>query len=230
MSVVYWIHLLEHTDMFTEGYIGVCCKDAQHRFKAHKKAAEANSQNTVHKAIRKYGDTILVTTLVEGSSEYCYDLENKLRPTPNVGWNIAIGGRVPHGMTHSQEVRDKISEIRKNFSPEQKARLAAIPKMLGKKHSEESRKRISESLKKSGRKGTKSGIQPWLHGMANKDMWRMADQVFDFLLQFPNSTHYKIAKALPIAKKTALTIKEKIEAGWNPKEDSEWLTFQTAKE
>lgn len=226
MSVVYWIHLPEHTDMFSQGYVGVCCKDAQHRFKAHKKAAEANSSNVVHRAIRKYKDLIVIDTLLEGSSEYCYDIENKLRSSINIGWNMAVGGRVPHGMPHTQEVKDKISNIRKNFSPEKKARLALTNGMRGKKHTPEAREKVIKSLNRNGCKGW----LPWKHPMANKEMWKMADEVFDFLLEFPNSTHYKIAKALPIAKKTALTIKEKIESGWNPREDLEWITFHEAKE
>ena len=31
---VYWIHRPEHTDMFTQGYVGIT-KDIKRRFKAH---------------------------------------------------------------------------------------------------------------------------------------------------------------------------------------------------
>jgi len=266
MSVVYWIHLPEHVDMFTQGYVGVCCKSAQHRFQQHCNAARANSQNIVHRAIRKYGDSILIDTLIESSNEYCYKVENKLRPNINVGWNMAIGGKVPHGYPHtdenkeaqrqrrigkqasedtrkllseqstgeknnffgkehSQETKEKISNARKSFPQETKDRLALANGMRGKKHTPEARDKVIKTLNRDGCKGW----LPWKHPRANKEMWKMADQVYDFLSSFPCSTHYKIAKALPITNKTALTIKDKIEAGWNPIEDSEWLDFQMTK-
>lgn len=118
MAELYWIHLPEHTDMFSEGYIGITKHTAQHRFRGHKKAANHTKRNTncpVYNAIRKYGDTLVVSTLVIGSVEYVLDLEAKLRPDIKIGWNIRSGGGTPKvvGSKHTEQAKAKMSKIQK---------------------------------------------------------------------------------------------------------------------
>lgn len=93
MAVVYWIHLDEHTDVFTQGYVGVCKTTAKFRATTHRNRAANGSPYTVHKAMRKYADEIRVTTLVEADHDYCYAVEGRLRPAQWIGWNMAEGGR-----------------------------------------------------------------------------------------------------------------------------------------
>lgn len=106
MAVVYWIRKNEHTDLLTEGYIGVTERQAADRFLGHKYEVSGGSTCPVHNAMRKYGPEIVLETLVEGSIDYCYALENRLRPQPKIGWNIAIGGAVSpmQGRKHTAEV------------------------------------------------------------------------------------------------------------------------------
>src|SRR4051812_45766729 len=94
MAFVYWIHLPEHADMFTSGYVGVTKQAVNTRFSKHKNDASNGSKLPIHRAIRKYGTAIVLEVLVEADEGYCYEIEGKLRHTPCTGWNIAIGGCV----------------------------------------------------------------------------------------------------------------------------------------
>lgn len=79
MAVVYWVHLPEHTDMFSQGYIGVT-PNLKKRIREHK-----------HK-FKDLWDRIVIKTVLIADLAYCYMIESKLRPTKNIGWNKAIGG------------------------------------------------------------------------------------------------------------------------------------------
>lgn len=86
---VYWIHLQEHT--WNEGYIGVSI-DPIRRLTEHVNGLKGRTKRVTDE-IRKNGDKILCDIIYVGTEESCYDLENFLRPTPNIGWNKASGGR-----------------------------------------------------------------------------------------------------------------------------------------
>lgn len=88
---VYWIHLPHHTDMYSQGYIGVS-NNPTRRLQEHK-----NSTDNKHlsRALTKYSDSVLQTVIFNGNSESCYLYEEQLRPTTNVGWNINKGGTNP---------------------------------------------------------------------------------------------------------------------------------------
>lgn len=114
MACVYWIHLKEHTDLFSEGYIGFTSKTAKERFYHHLVQSRRNPYKRyktrecthLYSSIRKYGsENLIVSTLVIADTNYCLDLENKLRPCKNIGWNIAVGGRRPNiGIKQPKEV------------------------------------------------------------------------------------------------------------------------------
>ncbi len=91
-SCVYWIHTLEQIDIFTQGYVGVCQKGAEHRYNSHKSKARNGSKLPIHAAIRKYADELICETVLNGPIEYCFEMEFKLRPTQGIGYNIDSGG------------------------------------------------------------------------------------------------------------------------------------------
>lgn len=76
---VYWIHLPEHTDFLTEGYIGIT-NDVDRRFKEHQRVSPFVS------------DACELEVLVCGGRDYCLSLENKIRPYKYIGWNVTAGG------------------------------------------------------------------------------------------------------------------------------------------
>ena len=169
MHSVYWISHKDHTDIFSQGYVGVS-SDAPKRWEYHKKRAE----NThLKNAINQYGWGNLVKKVVLiGEEDYCLDIENKLRPTDKIGWNIVAGGGKPPSALGKKFIRNPewIEKIRlanlgkpswnkgKKLTDEQKAtqfNLADYMKdkphgMLGKSLSPESIEKMRQ--KKIGKK------------------------------------------------------------------------------
>lgn len=86
---LYWIHAPHHTDIFKEGYIGISI-DPKRRFRNHKK----RKQNPIlENAFNKY--ECKLTILLQSTIEYCKEIEIKLRPVKEIGWNICEGGGIP---------------------------------------------------------------------------------------------------------------------------------------
>lgn len=91
---VYWIHLQEHTDINSEGYIGVS-KNAIKRLNQHLTDILNEDHVNPHlvNAVNKYSwDNLVKDIVVNGEEAYCYDVEARLRPAKNIGWNLAPGG------------------------------------------------------------------------------------------------------------------------------------------
>ena len=121
-SFVYRIKHKDHTDIITQGYVGVTSKRVSDRFSTHKRVArklESNIQqrqgeaNVVHRAMVKYGEHIEIVTVCQCESEYAYWLENKLRPAPFIGWNISVGGKSNGmlGRNQSEKQKQIVSEM-----------------------------------------------------------------------------------------------------------------------
>ena len=94
-SVVYWIHRPQHTDITKEGYIGISNTRVRNRWIDHKGASRRGIKgkcDVLANAIRKYPDIIYEVILVADTREYCEHIENLLRPSNKIGWNIARGG------------------------------------------------------------------------------------------------------------------------------------------
>jgi len=95
---VYWIKAAHHSDFMTEGYIGVA-RDVSKRWKYGHFGSQKNNRHDNPKfsnAIAKHGwDSLVKEVLVVASENYCYDLEFKIRPLENIGWNLAVGGGKP---------------------------------------------------------------------------------------------------------------------------------------
>lgn len=79
MAILYWVHLPEHTDIFTQGYVGVT-SNAHRRFTSHK-----------HK-FKEYSNSLISSTILIADKSYCYLIEQKLRLEKNIGWNKSRGG------------------------------------------------------------------------------------------------------------------------------------------
>jgi hypothetical protein len=94
-SVVYWIHKPEHTDIFTQGYVGITNGKARERWAEHRRSSRKNPDVhcvVINYAIRKHRDLIYEVVVVADTREYCERIEGLLRPTNNIGYNIARGG------------------------------------------------------------------------------------------------------------------------------------------
>lgn len=178
LSCVYWIHTPEMTDPKTQGYIGVSSRGLAIRYDRHKKDTKAGSQLPVHRAMRKYGDVIVVTSLVEADPEFCLMVEEAFRPVAQMGgriWNVSAGGGMGMlGAKISQETSRKRSESLKGriFTEEHKKKIgdaqrgktltAAHIEFLreintGRKHTEEAKKLIRDAV--VGRKHSKESLK-----------------------------------------------------------------------
>ena len=131
---LYWIHHKDHTDMFSEGYIGVSI-NTEARFKRHSKYSD---NPHLKAAIKKYGwDNLVKQVILIGKEKYCYDLELKIRPTRQIGWNIAEGGAKPPTTQHRGN----------NYVSPLKGKFRSTPWMLGRKVSDKEKQLAAERKK-----------------------------------------------------------------------------------
>jgi hypothetical protein len=131
---VYHIHVEPSLD---SGYIGIT-KNVTLRFAQHGWKRKRSNQH-LRNALAKYGDAVKFSVVVENLDYEAASLvEEMLRPKPNIGWNIAVGGDVPpnpKGKVRSAEYRANIA----------KAKMGAQNPMFGKTpvFTEEHRKNLS---------------------------------------------------------------------------------------
>jgi group I intron endonuclease len=161
---LYWIRHQEHTDIFSQGYVGVS-NNVKKRWYDHKTYTE----NTHLKhSIQKYGwDNLVKEVVLIGDDDYCLDIENKLRPNNRIGWNIIAGGGKPPSalgkkFVRSEEWKEKqrLAHLGKpawnkgiKLTEEQKAKQFNLSEHMknkpsgfaGKTHSEETRQKISQT-------------------------------------------------------------------------------------
>lgn len=238
-NVVYWIRHKNHTDIMTQGYVGVTCNFEQ-RMRSHLHKANGDSDYTVHRAMRKYGADIVKTVVTSGDEEFCYFVESELRPEPDTAWNIAAGGLIPplSGKQHSDETRAKMSAASKgrpksaehcrNIGLAQKGRTMSDAakeiiraKATGRVKSEESKLKFSQAM---------TGRNLWDNSAARKDLWAMADKFYEAYLVNPKSSARKLAESFGMVKCNPWKLKEKLVTGWNPSQDREWLDFKSSYE
>jgi group I intron endonuclease len=161
---LYWIHHKDHTDIFSQGYVGVS-NNVKKRWYDHKTYTE-NAH--LKYSVEKYGwDNLVKEIVLIADNDYCLDIENKLRPNDKIGWNIVMGGGKPPSALGKKFVRsEKYKEKQRlahigrkswnagiKLTAEQKIKqfnLAEYMKdkvspMKGKKHSEETKEKIRQT-------------------------------------------------------------------------------------
>lgn len=149
---LYWIHNPEHTDPYSQGYVGLTKRDPQERFKEHLQ--------------RKGLDGVEFTILSQGNESDISALEESYRPESHIGWNTAKGGLYggrptgihTSGWTHSEESKQKRSDM---VSGEGNG-------MYGKTQSEKQKRAVGESAKKRFT-GVPKNYKVYNHVMHGKD-------------------------------------------------------------
>lgn len=125
---VYWIAHKNHTDIFTQGYIGITYR-FERRMKEHN---WSRTNKHLNNAINKYGwDNLVKKVLLVSDKEYCIQMEKELRSEDKIGWNIVKGGGIPPVNRWNLGTKGLMTSWLK-----------------GKKLSEETKKKVSESVKK----------------------------------------------------------------------------------
>lgn len=139
---VYWIHLPEQTNVAVEGYVGIAMNFEQRMF-AHKSCAKTGKEQTLYKAIRKYGWEHLVKEIILISNEdCCLKIEKKLRPAPRIGWNIAVGGGEISG-AHLKGVK----QSEEHLVNRRKSLIGRVSGMKGKKMPQESMEKTMQYVR-----------------------------------------------------------------------------------
>ena len=134
LTCVYWIRKVEHTNIYTEGYVGVST-NIERRWREHVTEARANRHpnSFLRNVINKhYPDNLIFEIVYLSNEDNCYNYEEMLRPETNIGWNLRSGGPV-----------GKITE---------EGRKAISAKALGKKltEKEKERRRYNSYIKLNG--------------------------------------------------------------------------------
>jgi hypothetical protein len=218
MAYVYWIRLPERTDILTEGYIGVTSKSSEERFKGHLKDCNRKDRNPyrIQNVLRKYKDVIVVETLLIADLQYCYDVEQKLRPLKKIGWNTAAGGRdalslKDRGAKHTEESKAKMRAVQKETWQRDDIKTLKIGKILD--------RRVPKPIDLAFEfKRFKRGRKPHL--------WEKAQVIYEMYISTPLITSKDICKALNFEDNNDQWVCRLIRAfmaGFIPKEDPIWV-------
>jgi group I intron endonuclease len=131
--------------MFSQGYVGIS-KNLTRRFHHHaKRTQNAHLKN----AINKYGwDNLIKQQILIADEKYCLDIEQKLRPANNMGWNIVMGGGKPPVTTRSgyKQLAHVTEAVRKYWTGRKQTlehRNKISKSLIGRIVTEETRKKIS---------------------------------------------------------------------------------------
>ena len=120
---VYWISN-SNSSYLDSGYIGITTNFA-FRMSTHKRKS-VSSNFILSKAILKYGwDSLNKVILVDNiDRELAMLIEQELRPTSFIGWNMAAGGGVSTFISGSKHTELSLNKMRnRKFSKEHKEKL-----------------------------------------------------------------------------------------------------------
>lgn len=145
MHYVYWVHLPEHTDIKTQGYVGHT-KSFTARMRDHRRQSNFK-KSLFYNMVRHYGWDNIVKEVVHTveTQEQAANLEFELRPLPRLGWNLMEGGSI--SPMHLKETRLKLSDAMSGKVQSREHIEKRASKNRGQRRSDEQRSRISENLK-----------------------------------------------------------------------------------
>jgi predicted GIY-YIG superfamily endonuclease len=162
---VYWIREQSHTDMMTQGYIGVS-GNVEQRFASHK-GMWSGTNNHLRNAIKKHGwDNLVKSVLLIAEKDYCLDIERKLRPAEQIGWNLTIGGGYPpviFGPRPKLKGRPSWNKGRTGvysasaLAKMRQSHLGQVPANKGIPHTAETKAKLSALL--TGKPGPRTGVK-----------------------------------------------------------------------
>lgn len=231
---VYWVRAKDHTDVLSQGYVGITSETVASRISKHKnnskRFSNTKKQTVFGRAILKHGmENLVVEVLCICEKEYALFIENKLRPIMLLGWNIAAGGSEGgryRGHSHTEEARDKIraaalgrkhTQAAKDKVSEARKRIKQIP--FSQERKEGVSKRLKETYLKNG---------PWAHKSAKSLSWKYLDKIYEATLTGETSPA-KIRKLVGLPPRTEIHPALKyIALQGDPSLDIRWVEWLAA--
>lgn len=207
---VYWIHLKEHTDITTQGYVGITCQGSRTRFYKHlSDARNKNYDYMFHKALRKYQDSeMIVETICISNEHYAKELEYNLRPNDFIGWNTATGGSGNPGKLIEVTSTPEFAKQRSDY-------------MLNAWQNEDYAKKMYDS-----RKAYYEETPPWRRDgeAVNHFAWSLAGICY-VLKENLEWGHAKICNYLMVNSGSFCRVFDYFVEGWNPLEDADYQSL-----
>lgn len=253
LHLVYWIHLPEHADITTQGYVGITSGGVEKRFKKHCSSAK-NANFVISHAINKYGaEGLVVDTICQCSAEYAKFIEKKLRPDDFIGWNMRPGGKPTPSLTLEQreasvekrrktmEGRFKTGRDHPNWKHGHKSKYEntlepldirlkrraekVADKLRGRKLPEDVKLKLSEAKKNYFEENGN-----WCNSQANLDMWLIAESVYAIWSESPCGDRL-LSRKLGVKRNTSIQSMIKLfRKGWIPSEDERYRRFVDDKQ
>lgn len=151
MYCVYWIRKKDHTDIKTQGYVGVT-SNFKERMRSHKKN---KNKTPLVDAIKSYGwENLIVEKIYDGlTKEEALEKENHLRPKIMIGWNLQCGGFI--GVERDWYDNSKNKEKHSNATSKA-TKLGIALKDTPKKRAERARKNWNSGNYEGISKGSKN--------------------------------------------------------------------------
>jgi hypothetical protein len=252
MAFVYWIHFKEHTDVTTEGYVGITSTTVKKRIHQHRTAGKSSTcKRGISSIFKQYDSELIVTVLCECSVEYAGYLEFTLRPVENTAWNIAIGGNTVKmtaegrlnvsnklkGVPKPQHVLDAMNKARllKPVSDESRRKWSIASK--GHIKSPETRLKISQNRKgispPRSQLSIDNSIATFLkkHPLdlpnQNKTVWLDCDFYYsEFLL---GNSKYIASLKTGASKGSLGAMWKRFNLGFNPLTDPRWVSWKLSE-
>ena len=220
MACIYWIRSPHATDITKEGYVGYTGSELETRLASHKRAYRRYVQGKdapckkLYAAIKKLGgfDNVVVSVVLISTKEYCLDIEEKLRPEPNIGWNIRVGGdkQVMHLREITEDTKRRLAEVRKTWTM-----------------SDRTKKRMSDERKGTG--NPMHGVRPWDMKILTPNQletWASALTIYaEWKIREPIGM-VKLSRYFPELHNWSIdSMIRKFKKGWIPENDKEWVDF-----
>lgn len=162
-----YIYLIENL-INNKCYVGITRGTIKNRWRLHKKSVRANSNQTIHNAIRKYGAEnfsikeldicATIDELYEKEKYWICELDTK-----NNGYNETDGGEGTHGLVLSEERKEnlRVKAIERFSDPKKRKEHSDLMKRWHKNHpiTEETREKLKDRPVRNGWKHTEETKQ-----------------------------------------------------------------------
>lgn len=232
LTVVYWIRKESHSDILTEGYIGVT-----DTFLSRMMKHEYRPNEKLKNVFNKYGkDTLVAEIVFEGCREDCYLLERLIRPSKDIGWNVMRGGKIDP----SEIDRSGDKFINRAFSPpeadmnqykalnEYRNVYYSYIRDLPKANQRDDLHRFKYKAAKKMRLYAEGA---WSFNTSKgfpQSIWSNADNIYDVWVAdgYPSDRRLSRILGYDNRPKTVKTLVGEFTKGWIPHEDERWLKWK----